>query len=296
MDLQMPVMDGYEAATRIRADQRFAALPIIAMTAHASAAERERCLSLGMNDHVTKPIDPPTLFAALARHCRAVPGQGIAPSAATGRQNDDEALPDVPELDVTSGLSRVAGNRKLYLKLLRQFVTDEADVTTRIQAVLGHDRKLAERLAHTVKGVGGSLGATAIHAAAGRLEAAIAENAPEAAIDPLVDDLAGALSALVARLGPAFTQPGSTPTDGTPRALDLAAARPIVEAVLTALSNFDADAADLVETHTDTLRPLFDPARFEEFLRQVGSFAMAEAHATLSAAAATHGLSAQSVR
>ncbi len=58
MDLQMPEMDGYQATAKLRADARFKALPIIAMTAHATIEERQRCLAAGMNDHISKPIDP----------------------------------------------------------------------------------------------------------------------------------------------------------------------------------------------------------------------------------------------
>ncbi|HEY7162084.1 MAG TPA: response regulator, partial [Acidobacteriota bacterium] len=67
MDLQMPEMDGYQATTKIRSDQRFAQLPIIAMTAHATTEERQRCLEAGMNDHVSKPIDPSLLYETLSR-------------------------------------------------------------------------------------------------------------------------------------------------------------------------------------------------------------------------------------
>ena len=70
MDLQMPVMDGYEATRRLRADPRFANLPILAMTAHAMTQERDRCAALGMNDYITKPIDPQELFVTLAQWLR----------------------------------------------------------------------------------------------------------------------------------------------------------------------------------------------------------------------------------
>ena len=68
MDLQMPVMDGYEATRLLRLDSRYVKLPIVAMTAHAMADERERCLVLGMNGHVSKPIDPEMLYATLAEY------------------------------------------------------------------------------------------------------------------------------------------------------------------------------------------------------------------------------------
>lgn len=67
MDMQMPVMDGVEATRVIRADPRFNSLPIIAMTANAMAADRDRCLEAGMNDHIAKPIDPEQLFRVLLR-------------------------------------------------------------------------------------------------------------------------------------------------------------------------------------------------------------------------------------
>ena len=77
MDLQMPEMDGYQATTRIRADARLSRLPIIAMTAHATMEERQHCLDAGMNDHVSKPIDPARLFAAVGRFYKPATGSAL---------------------------------------------------------------------------------------------------------------------------------------------------------------------------------------------------------------------------
>jgi two-component system sensor histidine kinase/response regulator len=82
MDLQMPELDGISATQAIRADARFAELPIIAMTAHAMVEERERCFAAGMNDHVTKPIEPDVLYQALARWFRRAPAVAAGPAAA----------------------------------------------------------------------------------------------------------------------------------------------------------------------------------------------------------------------
>ena len=71
MDLQMPEMDGYQATAKLRSDARFSTLPIIAMTAHATIEERQRCLAAGMNDHISKPIDPAKLFETVGRFYKA---------------------------------------------------------------------------------------------------------------------------------------------------------------------------------------------------------------------------------
>jgi two-component system sensor histidine kinase/response regulator len=121
MDLQMPEMDGYSATAKLRADPRLAALPIIAMTAHATVEERQRCLAAGMNDHVAKPIDPAALFEAVGR-CYNPP---TVPSHLLRRPvRPQEAPPTRQPLDTNDGLSRVGGS-KLYAKILRQFAEQQ---------------------------------------------------------------------------------------------------------------------------------------------------------------------------
>src|SRR5437764_8956089 len=117
MDLQMPVMDGNQATAKIRSDPRFQALPIYAMTAHATLEERDLCLANGMNGHIAKPIDPALLFDTLGKVARqapcAAPGGTSAPADAPAA-----AFPSVDGLDSADGLRRVGGNAKLYVKLL----------------------------------------------------------------------------------------------------------------------------------------------------------------------------------
>ncbi len=120
----MPEMDGNTATRLLRADARFKDLPILAMTAHALVEERQRCLEAGMNEQVTKPIDPDALFAAIRRW--------VKPRAAVAAPTDRTAiarsvdLPDIPGVNVVDGLNRVAGNRRLYLNLLEQFCDKQA--------------------------------------------------------------------------------------------------------------------------------------------------------------------------
>jgi two-component system sensor histidine kinase/response regulator len=170
MDLQMPEMDGYQATARIRAEPGLADLPIVAMTAHAMAEERDRCLAAGMHAHITKPIDPELLYRTLMQFYR--PDRAVAVSAITVDHSSPTDPPfDVAGLDVVDGLRRVAGNVKLYRSLLRQFVEQQADAVSKINAsVEQQDFTLAERLLHTLKGVSGNLGAKTTNQMAAELE------------------------------------------------------------------------------------------------------------------------------
>ncbi|MES1152188.1 MAG: response regulator, partial [Dongia sp.] len=138
MDMQMPVMDGVAATVEIRKLPRFAALPIVAMTANALSAERQRCLDAGMNDHLAKPIEPELLFAALGRWLKPRKDGAAAPAARRANGADDVDLSDlaIDGLDVKLGLSRVLGKTKLYRDLLRKFARDQAAVPAALEAAL----------------------------------------------------------------------------------------------------------------------------------------------------------------
>ena len=166
MDIQMPEMDGYEATTRIRAQRRFQDLPIIAMTAHAMVEERQKATEVGMNDHISKPIDPEALFATLSKYLRSSKRLTTEKSVSL----DKDLFPSVPGVDTEQGLRRVAGNRALYQELLQRFSDGQQDVSERIrEALVAGDVTGAERLSHTLKGAAGNLGMTTAYALAGEL-------------------------------------------------------------------------------------------------------------------------------
>src|SRR6185436_4013879 len=182
MDLQMPEMDGYQATAKLRSDSRLAALPIIAMTAHATVEERQRCLAAGMNDHVAKPIDPAALFDAVGRFYKPAEGTPVLDRPSGPAPQD--ALPSIAGLDADDGLARVGGNRKLYVKILRQFAEQQGPALDQVAHALANgDPALAERLAHTLKGVAGNIGAAGVQSAAGVLEKVIREKAGGADLD-----------------------------------------------------------------------------------------------------------------
>ena len=179
MDIQMPVMDGYTASRLIRADSQFDDLPIIAMTANAMAGDREKALDAGMNDHVAKPIDPDQLFASLAAWIKPgvrgleslAPPVGAVPAGAIPTRGLPESLEG---LDIQGGLARVGGNRDLYRKLLIKLRDGYAKASEEIRELLKAAKgDEAERMAHSIKGVAGNVGAAPLQTAAAELEMAI---------------------------------------------------------------------------------------------------------------------------
>jgi len=177
MDIQMPIMDGYEATRCIRTDPAFASLPIIAMTAHAMASDRDKCLAVGMNDYVSKPIDPDALSAVLVSWVK--PGVRVAaPELSQQRVVDpdgDVLLPHtLPGVFVGAGLRMCNDNKKLYRDLLIRFKNDRYRTADEIRGALhAGDPVAAGRLAHTMKSVAGTLGAKQLSESAETLEKSI---------------------------------------------------------------------------------------------------------------------------
>jgi PAS domain S-box-containing protein len=176
MDCQMPVMDGYEATARIRSDLDLRRLPIIAMTANAMSGERAKVIAAGMNDHIAKPLNVATMFATIARWVTpalpAAPAPREGPAAAAAGWT-------LPGIDVDAGLAISMGNERLYRRLLASFARNQGDFGALFRrARVDTDAQAAERLAHTLKGTAGSIGARALAARAEALELAAAAGDP----------------------------------------------------------------------------------------------------------------------
>jgi PAS domain S-box-containing protein len=243
MDLQMPEVDGLTATKLIRADPRLQTLPIIAMTAHALVEEQQRCLDAGMNDHVSKPIDPDTLFATLTRWAKLRTSAAESPARQVKERNGI-IIPEIAGINSTDGLKRVAGNKRLYLDLLAQFAEKQGNANTQIgDALQGGDRKLAERIAHTVKGVAGNIGITEIQSAAARVEKAIREEDPgtSASLEQFASLLNSQVHAIQEALPDSSTADRNHAAESPFVAEDALAALALLKALLEAN---DADAGE----------------------------------------------------
>ena len=209
MDCHMPVMDGYQASRVIRNTPAWADLPIIALTADAMKGTREKVLGAGMSDYLTKPLEVDKLYATLARCIAASALQAARTEARQAGAPRDARLSAtdlvLPGIDQRAGLRVCNGNEVLYIKLLKMFRQGQADFGSPIHAALqdadrNTGRKAVRLSAHTLRGSAASIGAKWVAAAAAELEQACQENAPQARLEALRDQVLLELAPVMAGL------------------------------------------------------------------------------------------------
>jgi PAS domain S-box-containing protein len=175
MDVQMPDLDGLEVTRRLRREPRWARLPIVAMTANASVADREACLLAGMDDHIGKPIDINHVVEVVRRHLPA-----------TLLDSLDQPLPGLEAANVI--FDRFGGDRHLFQGALAYFHVEIEELLGRLQQAVAeiHQRQAADVL-HSIKGCAATMGAQALAATAGHLEPRVRALPVGMAITSLVD-------------------------------------------------------------------------------------------------------------
>src|SRR5579864_504426 len=242
MDMQMPVVDGLAATRAIRLKPQFQALPIVAMTANVMESDREKCTEAGMNDHLTKPIDPEALFACLLRWIK--PRAGIVtPTRNEPRsaQPSETAAFEIAGIDTKSALRRTGGNPKRYEMLLRKFAESTAVEEIRDALAKGHT-VTAARAAHSLKGAAANLGATAVAEAAAKVEKEIqtGETAP-----PGLSGMAASLRTTAHAIQSAF--PNEPATAGVPsEPVDPSSVAAPLRRLKKLLADDDGEAADFI--------------------------------------------------
>lgn len=212
MDVQMPLMDGYEATRRIRSDLCLADLPVIAMTAHALEQDRELCLEAGMNDYISKPIEPGRLLALLRKWLGPADGVQDKPVPAQDAASDGQNGSDweLPGISVEVGLRFCNDSPEFFHKMLEKFLVSRTGQIAELEALLdARDYASGMRMAHTLKSVAATLGAERLAAAAIAFEAVLMRGEDHAAelarLTREMDLVLSGLRAWKARLSPPAT-------------------------------------------------------------------------------------------
>jgi two-component system, sensor histidine kinase and response regulator len=273
MDLQMPEMDGLTATRLLRAMPHLQQLPIIAMTAHALVEERQRCLEAGMNDHVSKPIEPDALFATLMRWGKPRQGQAASAECRTAKTRDDAILLEIDGVDVTGGLSRVAGNKRLYCDLLVQFAARQGEVNSQIMAAINSgDHKLVERILHTVKGVAANIGLGGISGAAEKLERAVRER--DSAVPAQAEEFARVANRQVQAIQTAMrnVMPDRVAQKESSPRFDARAVSAAIARLRTLIESCDGDAAESFVALEGTLAGICDKPRLSALSAAIDEF------------------------
>ena len=282
MDVQMPVMDGYEATREIRADPNSANLPIIAMTANAMAGDKEKCLDAGMNAHVSKPIDIAELYDTLAKWVTlSEPRERpMEADTAMGPEKKNPALfPDtkiaaLPGIDSEAALARMSGKMDLYQMMLQAFLEAGEKIPGEIRGALdAGDTDTARRSAHTLKGLAGTIGATKVQKAAEVLEHAIGEEG-EATVEEAFTSVSDSLESVMEGLVGLFA---SVPSPTVPPTGETEAVAPerlaeILSRLREYLVDCDVEAQTFMQEVSGELAASVGAYELEELTRKVAGF------------------------
>ncbi|MGL1932312.1 MAG: transporter substrate-binding domain-containing protein [Desulfotalea sp.] len=253
MDCQMPVMDGYAASRKIRAQEKYKDMPILAMTANAMVGDKEKVIEAGMNDHIAKPINVAKMFSTMAKWI--TPSAPSSIEQTVSKQEESVIIPELVGIDTHTGLLRTQGNTKLYHKILLKVGSSQADFTSKYQqAIDNNDWELAERLAHTLKGLAGNIGAGKLQKEVTVLESLANEQQFDSTQIALTEKKLDEILSSIGTLGQANTRQDNTMVN--PVLL-----KEVLELLKAQIDEYDTNASDTLEQHyallsTGILAPL----------------------------------------
>jgi PAS domain S-box-containing protein len=271
MDIQMPLMDGYEATHEIRQQEQYKDLPVIAMTANAMAGDREKVLEAGMNDHIAKPINVYNMFNTMAKWI--TPAHPQSPVTLEVEASDKEELPDIVGVDKNAGLAITQGNTALYRKLLVKFRDNYADFETEFrEAQESNDAEAVTRLAHSLKGVAGNIGATQVQEAAGALEQASMKGQSD--LEELLQHAVDVLEPLVHNLAVLNSEQVLNEAEGN---VDTKQVSELLIQLRELLEEDDADATVIIGELEALPTPAVNQAQLKQLSKFIGEYDFEEA-------------------
>ena len=306
MDIQMPVMDGYEATKAIRQELGKTELPILAMTAHAVSEERDKCFQIGMNDHIAKPVNRHTLFLSLSRWIRreaelpaheqetviqqpaeqptdnAPHNTIVRPGGALGQLLAEAERGEVPSgINLADGLNRIEKNEKLYLKLLRSFCCEHKEAPQKISELLKKDdRKELNHFAHSLKGVAANIGMSGLKKLSSCAEQK-ASSGTEQEVEGIFQELGDEVKKVVTYLAPRVEkkekeqnrqdrQSGATEQKYSEH--DQYKARLLLQRLAVLLEQSDFSSLQFLEGNQDIIRALLDESSMSELTSYIEGF------------------------
>lgn len=293
MDMQMPIMDGFEATRHIRANPRLASMPVVAMTANALPEDRNRCLAAGMDDHIAKPISPATFFTTLHRWLTGAPartGGGLYDAAwhenvanpvaeiiDVVEPEAEEAVPDWMQalagtglLDVDGAVARVGGRIDTFRQLLGRLLSGYAQTPQQIGALLqAGERAEAARLAHALAGLAGNLGARQVAGAAASLECTLMGMAAEDA-SVLLNGLEQAHASLCMALRQHL--PAETPEPAAPVATQATSTTDVLDRLRRQLGDGASEASLTFAANRQRLADVLEEDRFRRLCEAVENY------------------------
>jgi len=279
MDIQMPIMDGYSATKVIRKLEVGKELPIIAMTANAMASDIENALQAGMNDHISKPINVAEMFATMAKWISPASPVSQAEQIDNNTQAQNETVLELPELigiNSAAGLAVTQGNQKLYRRLLIKFMHSEQNFTEQFQqALLSDDTDAATRVAHTLKGVAGNIGAHDIQKAAQALELACKDKLDQKQLDILLSTVETTLTPVLESLKQ--LQPAEDQSPASTEKVDMEKLIPLYKKLLALLLEDDADAVDVLEEIMELMAGTAEAGQLKQLEKLIEQYAYDEA-------------------
>jgi PAS domain S-box-containing protein len=268
MDLQMPVMDGITATREIRKQPQFRNLPVLAMTANVMVEDIEKALEAGVNDVISKPINVRDMFMTMEKWITpAEPSKSVAPQK---QRPVEDARPEssfkrLQGIDIDAGLGVTQGDQDLYRRILIMFRDSQRDFDLQFEnALQGDDLSAPGRLAHTLKGVAGNIGAKGVQAAAAVLEAACDKGLIEDGCKALREAVMNELEPVISSLDEfEISQNVASPAGET---LDLEAISETLNQLRTLLMNDDSDALEV----SGALAEMIGAGEHKQLLAQLG--------------------------
>jgi signal transduction histidine kinase/CheY-like chemotaxis protein len=294
MDMQMPVMDGLTATREIRKLPMFAKLPILAMTANVMSSDREKIVEAGMDDYISKPIDPDALFATLLKWIPPKHEPNLVSAADTRMHQEDsvnDPLMKIEGLDVKAGMKRVLNKRSSYENILRRFAAGQSEIASEIRDHLAaEDRESAVRTAHTLKGLAGTIGADLLQQRAASIESALKSNKTLNDISPELLDLQQELNRLIIAIQSVLpvVESAEISVKVDPKKL-----MPVIRQLSALLSDNDAEALSCLTENAELFRRGFQNSEFEEIEKAIQDFDFDSALTKLNHASARMNLQLQ---